>query len=77
MALTDSVDEVAARENESAITAIPTEEMERQIESLHRTHLPKVGNANFVRHDGEGERVTPSEDTTQRAVLTAGHGRVA
>lgn len=65
MALADLADELAVRENETAITEIPAEEVKRIYMSLYHTHIPKLAEADLVDYDQERDTVTLTEYAEQ------------
>lgn len=58
MALADLADEVAVRENETAITEITAEEVKRVYVSLYHTHIPKLQDVGVVEYSQDRDMVT-------------------
>lgn len=61
MALADLADEIAVRENETALTDIPAEEVQQIYLTLYHTHIPKLEDADLVDYDQERDTVAPTE----------------
>lgn len=65
MALADLADEIAVREKETALTAIPADEVKQIYMSLYHRHIPELSEAGFVRYNQERDTVTLTEEAKQ------------
>ena len=59
---TDLADEIVGRENDSAVSEIPSEEAHQVYLSLYHQHLPKLDSAGIVRYDQDREMVQLVDD---------------
>jgi hypothetical protein len=66
LALADLADEVAVRENETALAAVPAVEVKRIYMTLYHTHIPKLADADLVRYNQERDMVTLTNSANHR-----------
>lgn len=65
MALADLAGEVASREQERPVPAIPAEEVKQVYTSLYHVHIPKMADANIVEYTREQDMVVLTPDSEQ------------
>lgn len=61
LTLADLADEVAAREHDAQVKAVPEEEVLRIYLTLYHQHVPKLAEADVVRYDQDGDLVASGE----------------